>query len=511
MKSNQIFRTLAIAIILALLLIAIPATPALAAIVTTYPSSGPVGTTITISGTGFTATNTYQITFAYGTTFSRIIGSGTVGAGGAILSTSFVIPEIPGGAYTIRVETFGTTGESRTGTFTLTSKIDLDKSSGYVGDEVTVDGTGFAANSDITVYFVTKEVGTADTDANGSFTNAAFLVPESYNGSHTVKAQDNYGNFDTDSFSTKQSITITPTSGAAADVVTVSGTGFKARKVITITFDVLAVTTSPPSVITDDYGSLTGSFPVPVIVNGTYAVKVTDGTNRDSANFMVMPGASIDKTTGNVGTETTVDGTGFAVGATVTITYGGVEVAIATVDSNGAFKATFKIPVSKHGTHTIIASDGINTKTFTFTMESDVPLIPLTLLPEEGIKAEAETYFDWGDVEDPSGITYTLQLATDEDFTGTSIVLEKEGLTDSKYAITEEERLESTKKEEPYYWRVQAVDGASNQSEWSTPSSFYVGFQWPDMKGWLLYTLIGIGALAILALGFWLGRRTAYY
>ena len=514
MKSNQIFRTLAIAIILALLVIAIPATPALAATVTISPSSGPVGTTITISGTGFTATNTYQITFAYGTTFSRIIGSGTVGAGGDILSTSFVIPEIPGGVYTIRVETFGTTSESRTGTFTITSKIDLDKSSGYVGDEVTVDGNGFAANSDITVYFVNAEVGTADTDANGSFTDAAFLVPESYNGSHTIKAQDASGNFDTDSFSTKQSITITPTTGAAGDMVTVSGTGFKAKKAITITFDVLAVTTTPLSVTTDDYGSLSGSFPVPVIVNGTYAVKVTDGTNKASANFTVMAGASIDKTTGNVGTEATVSGTGFAVGATVTVTYDGDEVAIATPDSNGAFKATFKIPASTHGAHTIVATDPTNpanTRTFTFTMESDSPPIPPPLLPQEGIKAETEAYFDWVDVDDPSGVTYTLQIAADDKFTEASIVLKKEGLIESEYTITEEEKLESTKKEEPYYWRVQAIDGASNQSEWSTPGSFYVGFQWPELKGWLLYILIGIGAIAVLFLGFWLGRRTSYY
>ena len=510
MKSNQIFRTLAIAIILALLVIAIPATPALAATVTIYPSSGPVGTTITISGTGFTATNTYQITFAYATTFSQIIGSGTVGAGGDILSTSFVIPEIPGGAYTIRVETFGTTSESRTSTFTITSKIDLDKSSGYVGDEVTVDGNGFAANSDITVYFVNEEVGTADTDANGSFTDAAFLVPESYNGSHTVKVQDNYGNFDTDSFSTKQSITITPTTGAAADMVTVSGTGFKAKKAITITFDVLAVTTTPLSVTTNDYGSLSGSFPVPVIVNGTYAVKVTDGTNKASANFTVMAGASIDKTTGNVGTEVTVSGTGFAVGATVTVTYDGDEVAIATADSNGACKATFKIPASQHGAHTIVATDGTNTKQFTFTMESDSPPVPPPLLPEKGIKAEAEAYFDWQDVTDPSGVSYTLQIASDADFTRTSIVLEKEGLTNSEYTVTEEEKLESASKKEPYYWRVQAIDGASNQSQWSDAWSFYVGFQWPEIKGWPLYALIGLGGLLLFISSFWLGRRIAY-
>ena len=513
MKSNKIFRTLAIAIILALLVIAIPATPALAATVTISPSSGTAGTTITVSGSGYTADNYYTITFAYGTAFSDVIGSGTVGAGGDILSTSFIIPEIPGGAYTIRVETFGTISESRTGTFTLTSKITLDKTSGLVGDEVTVDGTCFAASSGITIYFGIEEVGTATTNASGKFTDAAFLVPESYNGSHTIKAQDASANSATKSFSTKQSITITPITGSAGDGVTVSGTGFKARKAITITFDVLAVTTTPLSVTTDDYGSFTGSFPVPIIVNGTYKVNATDGTNKGSADFTVMAGAGISQMTGNVGTEITVNGTGFTVGAKVTITYDGDEVATATPDSNGAFSATFPIPTSKYGTHTIMATDPLNlanTKQFIFTMESTAPPTPAPLLPEEGIKAEALTYFDWEDVDDPSGLTYTFQIAADDKFTEASIVLKKE-LTDSEYTITEEEQLESTKKEEPYYWRIQAIDGASNESGWSAPGSFYVGFQWPELKGWLLWVLISIGAVLILLLGLWLGRRTAYY
>ena len=89
-------------------------------------------------------------------------------------------------------------------------------------------------------------------------------------------------------------------------------------------------------------------------------------------------------------------------------------------------------------------------------------------------------------------------------------MLKKEGLTSSEYTITKEEKLESTKKEAPYYWQVKAIDGASNESEWSTPGSFYVGFQWPELKGWLLFLVIGVGALLIGLFGFWLGRRTAY-
>ncbi|MFC2014325.1 hypothetical protein ACFLU8_05630, partial [Chloroflexota bacterium] len=483
------------------------------------PASGPIGTTMVISGTGFTASNTYQITFAYATAFSRLIASGTVSSGGELFSHSFMIPEIPGAAYTIRVETFGAVGESRTGTFTITSKIVLDDTSGLVGDEVTVDGTGFTANSGITVYFGNESAGTGTTDANGKFTDAAFIVPESYNGSHTVKAQDASAHYATASFSTKESMTINPTTGASGSPVKVTGAGFKARKPITITFGTLAVATTPPSVTTDDYGSFTAEFPAPVIVKGTYDVNSSDGTNQASASFTVMAGASIGQATGNVGTDIKVSGTGYTVGAKVSITYDGKEETTAVANSNGSFSATFPAPPSEHGIHTIVATDTINpanSKTFSFTMESEAPPIPKPLLPEDGIKAEALAHFDWDDVDDPSGVTFTLQIATDEKqtddgFAAPSIVLKKEGLTDSEYTMTEEEKLKSVKKESPYYWSVKAIDGASNESEWSAPGSFYIGFQWPELKGWILYVLIGVGAVLFLGLGFWLGRRTSYY
>jgi len=71
--------------------------------------------------------------------------------------------------------------------------------------------------------------------------------------------------------------------------------------------------------------------------------------------------------------------------------------------------------------------------------------------------------------------TYTLQVATSEDFYSASMVLEKAELTSSEYTLSESEELEPRSKEEPYYWRVKAVDGASNESAWSGERAFYVG------------------------------------
>jgi len=127
-----------------------------------------------------------------------------------------------------------------------------------------------------------------------------------------------------------------------------------------------------------------------------------------------------------------------------------------------------------------------------------------------GVKAEQPVYFDWEDVEDSSGVTYTLNIASDANFT--SLVLEKSGLTSSQYTITEAEKLASTKKEAPYYWRVNAVDGASNESEWSGAGTFYVGFTFPGASvGGSIHLWWGLGAGGAGALGYFLGKRKSYY
>jgi len=127
--------------------------------------------------------------------------------------------------------------------------------------------------------------------------------------------------------------------------------------------------------------------------------------------------------------------------------------------------------------------------------------------------------FDWGgDATDPTievtddslPITYTLQIATDENFTADSLVLEKPDLTTSEYEVTDKEEMDLLKlstRSAPYYWRVKAIDAASNETGWTDPQAFCVGFTFPS---WGIYTLIGLGGLLLLVLAFWLGRRTAY-
>jgi len=478
--------------------------------ITISPSSGYVGSTVTVSGSGFDASSSVTIYFD-----TTVVGTVTATATGTFSGATFTVPESYRGTHTVKGSS--ASGDSTGVSFTTLQKITVTPTSGAAGDTVIISGTGFAASSGITLYFDTAIVsaGTTTTNANGSFTNNLFTIPSSSRGSHTIKAQDASGNYDTTPFTIAEKITITPTSGTSGTTVTVSGTGFSASRPITIQYNTVPVTTSPAAIYTDANGSFTTSFNVPTGAAGTYSVVATDGIYSTSASFTATTDATISQTTseaspGYVNMELTITGTGFKPNATVTITYTTEPVVLKTVtaDASGAFSVIITIPASIGGTHTITVTDGYTPKVFTFVMESQAPTIPAPLLPEEGIKAEAEAYFNWEDVDDPSGVTYTLWIASDADFT--TIVLEKTGLASSEYTLTEEEKLESVGKEEPYYWRVKAIDGASNESQ-SEARSFYTGFQWPGFIGWPLYLVIGVGGVLLFLFGFWVGRRTAYF
>jgi hypothetical protein len=510
-RYNKVFCILALAVIFSLLVLVIPAAPALAATgtVSIYPTGGPVGTTVTVNGTDFTPVSTYTVKFG-----STEVATGTCDGGGGF-SVTFSVPTKARGQYAVMAITDApdTSGPIN---FTLTPKVILSTSSGGVGDTVTVDGTGFKASSSVIIYFDSTSVGTATTDANGSFNDATFTVPQIYKGNHTVKGQDTDGDSPTVNFTVTHKITITPTSGAPGITVTVNGSGFGASKPITIKYNAAVVTTTPATTNTDATGSFTASFTVPTSVAGTYAVEASDGTYSASANFAITINITLSEITseaspGHVGMEITISGTGFKPDSQIKITYTSTPIEVATTSSNneGAFSATFKIPKSAHGTHTIKASDGTNTLQATFFMEQTAPATPKLQLPTNGEEAESRAVFDWetvtkdvNDADEPSTpVTYDLQIASDADFS--NIVLEKTELTTSGYTLLKGERLESTEKEAPYYWRVRAVDAASNANDWTSSRTFYVGG-----SGWVLYCLIGAGVLLIFFLGFWAGRRS---
>ncbi len=479
-----------------------------ASVLTLSQTTGAVGAEVQITGNGFGDRESIAIKYDGNKVYIES-GAQTTDRDGRFQST-ILIPRSTAGKHTITVVGGDSRAEAKD-EFTVEPRITVTPASGAAGDYITVTGTGFGRGVNLSISFDGIKMTTNETtDMDGSFQVTFAALPRGA-GSCYVEARDENDNSNRVRFTlAPAAISLSPAAGYVGIQVTVSGTGFKASSSIPIIFDNDLVKTAS----TDSYGRFTASFNVPFRVAGIYNIKVSDGVNTTVAIFSIIISASISPVTsvaspGHVGTELTVSGAGFTVGGIVTITYDGNQVATAIVNTNGLFSTAFKAPASAGGEHRIVATDGMNTKQLTFVMESTPPPIPVPLKPEMGIKTKTPAYFDWEDANDPSGVTYTLQIAAEKNFSKGSIVLEKTGLTKSEYTLTGGERLKSVSKENPYYWHVKAVDGASNSSQWSGTGSFYVGFTLEAQQ--LIYIIIGIGVVLLGLLGYWLGIRRAHH
>lgn len=544
MKYTKILRMLALVVVLSFVAMLIPASPALAAEeIELSPENGEPGEKIEITGTNLSVGKIgVDIYFSSDEADAgdeigdeveiyKRVKSRTINEDGEI-DTYFYVPDeiffdgdtddpedvVPGYYYLYLTyeddEDIEVVAE-----FTVRG-IELDPVEGTVGTEVEILGIGFERREDIDyIQFDDEEVdiesGDDDTDGDGEFVSS-ILIPEGTAGEHTITVRDDRRNEASATFTVETEMAISPTSGEKGSQVTVIGTGFGDEEDVTITFNGTRVATDE----TDSYGSFTARFDVPDVDAGTYDVEVEDeDDNKAESTFTVVVSTVVnispvttEASPAHAGTNIAVSGSGFKANAPITIidTTSGLLLTTVTSNADGAFQVTLAAEGSA-GQHIITASDGTDTLQVSFVMESQAPSAPVLSSPEDAGTVEAQALFNWGTVSDDSlPVTYTLQVATRDDFTPAFIVVEKTGLTASEYTLTQGQALESTKKEASYYWRVQATDGAANVGQWSAAGSFYVGSTF-ELEGGVLYALMGVGGLLLLGLGYWLGRRTAFH
>ena len=480
--------------------------------ITIDPVKGKVGTEIKITGAGYATADPLSVTYDDSDTKIAIKSGDTAARANGDFISTIVMPKVTAGLHSIFVigDVSGTQAKAD---FIVEPGITVKPASAVVGDTITVTGTGFGQGAGFTVSLANVVVVSGKTaNLDGSF-EASFSAPTQGVGNYIVDVVDDNSNTAKGNLSiTPTTMNISPTSGYSGSTVSVTGAGYQSNKPVSISFDNDFVKSAPA----DQNGKLTTTFTVPLRVAGTYTVKASDGDNRAESSFTIVASASLSRVTsaaspGYVGSDISVSGAGFTIGKTATITYDGSQITTTAVSATGNFSATFKAPASKGGNHTIIITDGVHTKEVTFVMESAPPSTPRPMKPEMGVRTSAETQFDWEDVTDQSGVTYTLQIATKEDFARDSIVVEKAGLTSSEYTITKQEQLKSLPQKAPYYWHVKAVDGASNESGWSGVGTFFTGFALAISQQVITYILIGVGALLLVGLVFWLGRRSVFY
>jgi hypothetical protein len=398
----------------------------------------------------------------------------------------------------------------------------IEPDEGVVGTSVEITGTTFFPDEDIAIYYdgidMTIDRGDTETDGSGEFT-AYVTIPKSTTGKHKIAViQDE--NAVSAEFTVKPDVTVNPTSGVPGTLVTILGDGFDRKESITIYFDIAEVA----SIDTDSVGDFVTTFNIPELAAGLYEIQVDDGEKVQIAKFSIispskpspsppppeppqMPAViEINRLAGNVGAEVVASGTGFLQSGTVTVEYDGELLASVAIDAEGKFQLSFQVPVGEHGDHLMVISDGLNTKELTFTVESEAPAAPELLLGTPIVVKEGdELLLDWEDVVDKSmPVSYTLQLAQDAGFATGSVFLEKTELADSEYLI-EASTMKQLRPRRSYYWRVRAVDSASNIGGWTKASEIKIAPA-STMPSWLMYMLAVLGALFILFIWYMIRR-----
>lgn len=443
------------------------------------PNSGSVGTSITVTGTGFSPAET-SIKVTYD---DQTVKTGITADDNGSWDTTFTVPSSAKGNHVVDV--LGSTTEATDvadKTFTVSPKISITPTSGSVGTSVTVTGTGFVNDETaikVTYDGLTLKAGIT-ASGNGAW-STTFVVPDSAKGSHAL----NTSGSSTDaaevtdiSFTVMPGVSIQPTSGYVDDEIEMIGSGFGSNESgIKVTFDGTVIRSG---ITASENGYWTTSFTIPGSVNGVHAIDsygiTTTAMDVSDASLTVLAQVIINPNTGNVGDNIKVRGTGFSGKENFTISYDDVLIVTGlTTSSEGNFSASFEAPKGKSGEITVTATDTKDVAASAiFTMETTPPTPPQIASPKDGGRVgfigDVKITFDWTDVTDPSGVYYTLEVSDQHDF-GTTLVSYAD-LTRSEYTLSAAEALPHG----DYYWRVRAVDGAGNASDWTTPAMVKAGF-----------------------------------
>jgi len=479
--------------------------------------SGAVGKELVVEGEGFYADKVVAIYFD-----TVILVTLTASSTGAF-SYNFNVPNSNAGAHAIMAR--NDEGDSAELEFTIIPRIVVNPATGAVGSIVAVDGNGFDARSDLSIFFQYDEVAFARTDKYGTFEPVSFNVPQVSPGTYDITVKDEEGNTVTYEFVIIAGVSLDQNTASVGGELTITGTGFEANGEIGMEFDGAVVAT----ITADSSGAFQIIFKVPASKHGEHVITLSDGVNSRQVVFeieseappvpvLVSPAHGSEAKAATYFDWKDVDDPSSPVSYRLQIASSDDFVDLimekVPVESEYTLSDEEALAAVTEGSPYYwrvkaidgAANEGEWSAPVSFLVLA--PSAPSLILPGNGSEAEAQVFFDWADVKSLNPpVMYHLQVAQTEDFTG--LVMEKRGLAASEYTLIKGEKLAAVKKDAPYYWRVRAVDGAGNEGQWSAPSFFTVGF-YLALPSWVIYTLIAIAVIIIGFLAFWLGRRTAY-
>src|SRR5581483_11531176 len=327
------------------------------------PTSGAVGTSITVTGTNFGSTQ----------------GSSTIKFNGtSVTPTSWSATQIqapvPSGATTGNVVVHASGVDSNGKNFTVlpTPTItNLSPNSGMVGDSITITGTNFGATQGTSTV---KFNGTAATPTTWSNTSIVTSVPTGATTGNVVVTVSGVSSAGA-AFTVVAQPTITslsPTSAAVGALVTINGTNFQpTQSGSTVTFN--GATATPTT-----WSSTQIKAPVPAGATTGNVVVTVFGLASNGSSFTVKPTpaiTSLSQTIGAVGMAVTINGVNFGSSqGSSTVKFNGTT---ATASAWSASQITVTVPTGATSGNVVVHTSGVDTNGIGFTV-STVNSISLT-------------------------------------------------------------------------------------------------------------------------------------
>lgn len=393
------------------------------------PATGPAGTTVTISGTGFTG--------ATAVTFNGAGASFTISSDTAIQAT------VPSGATTGPISVTAPAGTATSaGNFTVATPpaiTSFSPTSGPAGTSVTINGSGFTGATAVAFNGVAGSFTiTSDTMLQATVPTGAVTGPITVSASSGTATSAN-------SFTVINPPTISsfsPTSGQAGTTVTINGTNFTGATAVTFNRVAASFSVVSSTVIQATVPSGGTSGPI--------SVSTPAGTATSANSFTVVSPpviSSFSPTSGPAGTTVTISGSSFtgatAVGfsglsASFSVTSDSVVQSVVpagaatgpvsvttpggTATSAGSFTVTETLTLTKLGTGggTVTStsnpagSSGINCGGACWAAYGYGTVVTLTATPAVGSNFSA-----WAGCDSASGATCTVNMTSARSVTAT--------------------------------------------------------------------------------------------
>ncbi len=346
--------------------------------ITLDPVTGPVGTSVKVSGTLFGANETVKIYLDSSSTTA--IGTVSTNAAGAF-SKNVTVPATSIGTH--KIHAVGqSSGKRKSLTFTVTAPpppaVTLNPKTGPAGTSIQVTGTNYDPGESVKVYLnSTRTTPLATINANSSGVWVATItMPDTVGGNQRIhgvgqKSSKRAAN----TFKVTPTVTSSASTGTARKTLTISVKGFTAGEVVEFFWDGSSTREGTSTTNSNGVAQFTVKAPW---TNGphTGTAKGKSSKMEGSTTFSVVPNVRLTPRSGDDLTSFEVRGTGFAPSTTVNVFWdrsgnGNLLCSARTSSTYGTFTCVVT-PISgtSLGSHTVLAIGPGLTASATFSVTS---------------------------------------------------------------------------------------------------------------------------------------------